>query len=85
MSAKRRQNRFQPVAIVKARVTRQFTGARVLASLIGRHGQHAIPFAEIDQRFREQIVQLPGGQIGIDTSFGAIEAHKFDYTFFNFG
>ena len=62
------QNRLEPVAVVPPCVAGQLACAGVLAGLIGRDSQHVVARAELGQALNQQIVQLPGRQIGIDAS-----------------
>ena len=68
MGAESGKNGLKAVAIVLPCIARQLAGARVLAALVGRHGEHAIALAQLGKALREQIFQLLRRQIGVDAS-----------------
>ena len=75
MRAKGRQDRLQLVSIVLPRESRQVTGARVLAALVGRYSQHVAARTQLGQALHQQLIELRGGKIGVNTTNGTIETH----------
>ncbi len=76
MSAECGEDCFHAVAVVLPCVASEVSGAGMEAGHVGRNREHALPLAEFGQILGEEVIQVRRREIGVDSSYGAIQTHS---------